>query len=54
MINIDVMKDRGSRFYKTLHYPYPPFKADPVQITAWVFEQLPSIRNRKDIELILY
>ena len=45
----------GGRFYKTLHYPYNPlFKVNLVQMTAWVFEQLPSIRNRKDIKLILY
>ena len=54
-LKIDVMKDGGGRFYKTLHYPYNPlFKVNLVQMTAWVFEQLPSIRNRKDIKLILY
>jgi len=54
-LKIDVMKDGGGRFYKTLHYPYNPlFKIDPVQVVAWVAEQLPSIRNRKDIKLILY
>lgn len=55
ILKIDVMKDGGGRFYKTLHYPYNPlFKVNLVQMTAWVFEQLPSIRNRKDIKLILY
>lgn len=45
----------GGRFYKTLRYPHNPlFKVNLVQMTAWVFEQLPSIRNRKDIKLILY
>ena len=54
-LKIDVMKDGGGRFYKTLRYPYNPlFKIDPVQVVAWVAEQLPSIRNRKDIKLILY
>lgn len=55
ILKIDVMKDGGGRFYKTLHYPYNPlFKVNLVQMTAWVAEQLPSIRNRKDIKLILY
>lgn len=54
-LKIDVMKDGGGRFYKTLRYPHNPlFKVNLVQMTAWVFEQLPSIRNRKDIKLILY
>ena len=49
------MKDGGGRFYKTLHYPFNPlFKIDPVQVVAWVAEQLPSIRGRKDIKLIFY
>lgn len=55
ILKIDVMKDGGGRFYKTLHYPFNPlFKIDPVQVVAWVAEQLPSIRNRKDIKLIFY
>lgn len=55
ILKIDVMKDGGGRFYKTLHYPFNPlFKVDPVQVVVWVAEQLPSIRNRKDIKLIFY
>ena len=55
MLKIDVMKDGGGRFYKTLHYPFNPlFKIDPVQVVAWVAEQLPSIRGKKDIKLIFY
>ena len=55
ILKIDVMKDGGGRFYKTLRYPYNPlFKVDLVQMTAWVNEQLPSIRNRKDIKIIFY
>ena len=45
----------GGRFYKTLHYPFNPlFKIDPVQVVAWVAEQLPSTRGRKDIKIIIY
>ena len=45
----------GARFYKTLVYQYNPhFKIDPVQVVAWVVEQLPSLKNRKDIKLFLY
>lgn len=55
-LKIDVMiMGGGARFYKTLVYQYNPlFKIDPVQVLAWVVEQLPSLKNRKDIELFLY
>ena len=55
ILKIDVMKDGGGRFYKTLRYPFNPlFKIDSVQVVAWVAEQLPSTRGRKDIKIIIY
>lgn len=53
-IKIDVMLNGGGKFYKTLLYQYNPlFKFDFEEMYKWVFEQLPSLKQRKNVELVL-
>lgn len=54
-LKIDVMVMGGGRFYKTLVYTYNPlFKVRIDEVCNFVFNRLPSLRNRTDIELVLY
>lgn len=54
-IKIDVMVNGGGKFYKTLRYRYNPlFKFDYDEMYDWVTRQLPSIKSRNDVQLVLY
>ena len=54
-LKIDVMVMGGGRFYKTLVYTYNPlFKIRSDEVFRFVFDRLPSLRNRTDVELVLY
>lgn len=45
----------GGKFYKTLRYRYNPlFKFDYDEMYDWVTRQLPSIKSRNDVQLVLY
>ena len=54
-MKIDVMLNGGGKFYKTLCYMYNPlFKFDFDAMCDWVLDQLPSLRSREDVELVIY
>lgn len=45
----------GVKFYKTLIYTYNPlFEVKLDEVCNFVFNRLPSLRNRTDIEMVLY
>lgn len=54
-LKIDVMIMGGARFYKTLFYTYNPlFKIKIEDIAAFAMDKLPSLKNRNDVELVVY
>ena len=54
-LKIDVMLMGGARFYKTLVYTYNPlFKITIEDIAQFAVNELPSLKNRKDVELVVY
>lgn len=54
-LKIDVMVMGGGRFYKTLVYTYNPlFKIRLDEVFRFVFDRLPSLKDRTDVELVLY
>ena len=54
-LKIDVMLMGGARFYKTLVYTYNPlFKVTFEDIAKFAVNELPSLKNRKDVELVVY
>ena len=53
-LKIDVMLKKGTRFYKTLVYTYNPlFKVTFEDIAKFAVNELPSLKNRKDVELVV-
>lgn len=54
-LKIDVMMGGGARFYKTLVFHYNPlYKLTVEDIEAFAMEKLPSLRDRDDVELVVY
>lgn len=54
-LKIDVMTMGGGRFYKTLIYTYNPLlKIKLDEVFRFVFDRLPSLKNRTDVKLVLY
>ncbi len=44
----------GAKFYCTLKYEYNPlFKIDLEDIIRFVFERLPSLKDRDDVQLVI-
>ncbi|MBO6282808.1 MAG: hypothetical protein J6M63_02635 [Pseudobutyrivibrio sp.] len=53
-LSIDVMLRGGAKFYCTLKYEYNPlFKIDLEDVIRFVFERLPSLKDRDDVQLVI-
>ena len=53
-LSIDVMLMGGAKFYCTLKYEYNPlFKIDLEDVIRFVFERLPSLKDRDDVQLVI-
>lgn len=53
-LSIDVMLRGGAKFYCTLRYEYNPlFKLNLEDVLNFVFEKLPSLKNRDDVHLVI-
>ena len=51
---IDVMIMGGVKFYCQLTYSYNPlFKIDITDVERFVLEKRPSLKNRKDVVLVM-
>lgn len=45
----------GAKFYKTLIYFHNPlFKLNVVDVHDFVISKLPSLKQRNDVELVMY
>jgi len=54
-IKIDVMTNKGTRFYRTLRYEYNPlFKIKYEELLKWVQKKCPLLKYEKGIQLIIY
>lgn len=53
-LSIDVMLRGGAKFYCTLKYEYNPlFKINLEDVIRFVFERLPSLKDRDDVQLVI-
>lgn len=53
-LKIDVMKDCGDTFVKTLEYEYNPlFKLDLKDMESFVLKKLPTLKYYKDVVLVI-
>ena len=51
---IDVMLMGGGKFYCQLTYKYNPlFKLDLKDVERFAYEKCPSLKNRKDVVLVM-
>lgn len=51
-IDIDVMTQRGKKFYTTLKYEYNPlFKLDMAKIASYVLQRRPLLKYERDVML---
>lgn len=54
-LNIDIMVQRGRKFYATMTYEYNPlFKFDFEDVAVTAFKKYPTLKYRKDVELVIY
>ncbi len=54
-VNIDVMVNKGQRFYRTLRYEYNPlFKVNKEDLVKWVLQKCPLLKYEKGVEIIVY
>lgn len=53
-IKIDVMRDGGDTFVKTLEYEYNHlFKIDLKDLESFVYKKLPTLKYYKDVVLVM-
>ena len=53
-IKVDVMVLGGAKFYRTLIYTHCPlFKLRVRDIEDYVYEKLPSLKYRNDVQLVI-
>lgn len=49
-----MLRGGGAKFYCTLKYEYNPlFKIDLEDVIRFVFERLPSPKDRDDVQLVI-
>jgi len=49
------MLQNGKKFYRTLKYQYNPlFHVNLETVIDWVYDKLPSLESRNDVQLIFY
>ena len=54
-LNIDIMVQRGRKFYATMTYEYNPlFKFDFEDVAVTAFKKYPTLKYRKDVEFVIY
>ena len=54
VVYIDVMTNKGKRFYKSLQYSYSPlFRFNLKCMISWLYDSLPSLKTKDDVKLHL-
>jgi hypothetical protein len=53
-LSIDVMTMGGTKFYRSLQYPFNPlFQFDMKQVKSWIMDRLPLLKYEKNIVLFV-